>query len=292
MNSSKDIFLAGLDRVRGYWRLGRAVEGVILAIGVTCGVLLLSVLYDRWDSSSTFVRYNLAINLYLTLPYVLFEGGLKHAFFRKPDEFFAGLVQAKNASIGDCVMEALKISRGQALDRPVDERESEAILSRAAAAVGKTGIGMAGGRKLIYFTLTSILCVTSMMIYLSNAGPAGRTSMDRVLMPWAAIPPYTTVDLIVEPAGEVEVDEGESLAFRAKAAYRPGEKGAAIQPSIHWTIAGKASSATMTAHPPMGQEPAHFIHRFDSINQEMDIHISAGDAASNPVRVKLRARRT
>ncbi len=268
------------------------MEGIILAIGVTCGVLLLSILYDRWDAGGAFVRYNLAINLYLTLPYALFEGGLKHALFRKPDDFFARLIQTKNPALGDCVVEALKLGRGENLDRPVDARETETLMSRAAEAVGKAKFGLLADRKLAGFTLIAIACVGLLTAYLSTAGPAGRASMDRVLMPWAAIPPYTAVELTVEPMGEVEVEEGQPLAIRVKAAYRPGEKGAAIQPSIHWTVSGKKTSAAMSEDQPMGPKPSQFIHRFDSIKQEMDIHISAGDAASNPLKVKLRGRRS
>ncbi len=114
MSTTTDAYprlMTALEEVRRQWRLHKILEGVLLTLAGTLGVLALLVAADNLFHPGQAGRVLLAGVLWGGLILAVMSLVVKHFLEDRRDDFFAALVERKHPEMHNTIINALQLGR-------------------------------------------------------------------------------------------------------------------------------------------------------------------------------------
>jgi hypothetical protein len=273
--------LDSVSDLRRRWRSARVIEGGLLAFAVTAGVLLALLALDNTLHPDTLGRGVLALVLWGTLIASVLTLVVKRVLEDRRDDYFAALAEQAFPSLGNRFINALQLGRGNqdghspdlierivrdAADQTADVDLGQSIDPQPSRRAGAVAFGVAAVAALYAVVAPS---------HFANA-------MQRVLLPWADVPPYTSTrvpETGVKP-GDTRVPEGVSVPVTATVEGTIPAR----NPVLH-------RSASDGRWLPLEMKPASETGKFAAVlpaaSDTFDYYITAGDGRSRKFRVTV-----
>ncbi|MGE0608624.1 MAG: DUF4175 family protein, partial [Pirellulales bacterium] len=214
--------LAELDAVRRQWRFQKVLEGALLAGALVLGVLVLVVAADNLLRLGSLGRAVLSLTLWASAAFALFSWVISRWLEDRRDDFFAALVEQKHPELGNRLINALQLGRGN--QQYGSRRLIDAIVGDAATAtadmeladcldwtvVRRAGLAAAVGAGIVL--LYAVLPLWSLNERFGNG-------LARVLLPWADYKPFAATRVAIKSPQEEEtrIPEGASITIEAAA---------------------------------------------------------------------------
>ena len=227
-----------LNTLRRQWRQTKVLEGILLLVAGTAAVLLASVAADHLLHLETLGRFLLAIILYGAMLAGLVALVIRRLLQDRSDDFFAVLAEEKFPQLQSCFINGLQLGRDshngpslarQASDGHKPEAQAkvgfspdliDAIVTDAARVSADLDLvdsvdtrpvkkaGMFAGGLLLFVGGYALLFL-----------PQFSTALQRLLLPFSDIPPYTSTRLeekSIRP-GNTQIPEGSGITVEAHA---------------------------------------------------------------------------
>lgn len=278
MTQAYAILLDQVKLVRKSWRVRRALEGIVLLLAVAVGVAALAVMLDHAAALGEASRWVAFLVIVAAVVGVAVVFLLRPLSARHTDDYFAALVEQRQPSMRNRLINALQLGREAA---PHSPRLVEAIISDGAIAADDLDASHAvAGPAMKRFALGLGAVLAAAAIYGFFAGPAAAVGARRVLMPWADILPFTWTTLDVSPGKPQMLLEGSPLTVHARTGGRYPDEA-----MLHWTDAqGHRRGVRMS-----GEKP-DFTHTFAALDAGFRFYVTAGDARSRTIAVSVEPR--
>jgi hypothetical protein len=206
--------MEALNDVRRQWRLCKLLEGALLTFTGVAVVLLALVAADQLLKLDKAGRSLLALVLWGSLIAGVFVLVVRRWLEDRRDDFFAALVEQKNPTLNNQLINALQLGRGH--QNGHSPRLIAAIIHDAAEATAD--LPMAGSldwRYARWFGLSALGAGLLIVLYALVGGPFFTTSLARVLLPLAEIDPYTATQVAVVHEKD-RVAEGNPVQITAE----------------------------------------------------------------------------
>ncbi|MBI1367708.1 MAG: hypothetical protein GC162_03550 [Planctomycetes bacterium] len=268
--------------VRQAWRFRRAVETIMLTLGVAAAVLTATSALDQWIAFGHVGRVVQAACVYGAA-----LAAARHASrtlrTAHHDDFFAAMIERRHPASRNRIINALQLGREATWTAPA---LIEAIIEQGAIAMDDLEAGRVASEPAMRRYTAGLLIAAALLAgYAGVGGPGARVSMARVLMPLASIEAFAWTDVTVTPTGTVHVLEGAALKIEAKVSARAGSA-AVSEASVRWTDeVGRMRRAEMTAGP-----GGAFSYTMPAVDVGLRFVVTAGDATSGQTRVIVDAR--
>jgi drug/metabolite transporter superfamily protein YnfA len=284
MSSTMDAYprlMAALNEVRGQWRLHKILEGALLTLAGTLGVLSLLVAADNLLHPGPFGRLLLAGVLWGGLIVAIFSLIVKRILEDRRDDFFAALVECKHPELHNTLINALQLGRDHT--RGYSRNLIEAIIHDADRMLLDSEVNDAVDRqptkRAAFCAIAGLLLVAG---YAGAMTPRFFNGLARVLLPISDIEPYTTTRIPaknVEP-GNSKVPEGKPVAIVVKVeGVIPGSA------RVHRRV---ANGGTWQVNEMTADSATEGVFRFTvpQVGASFDYFITAGDARSATFRIE------
>jgi len=260
--------------VRRMWRARRVAEGLILMLAVALLAVTVLTAVDQALDLGPAGRWLAALILWGSVVAGLWYGPVRPSVATHGDDYFAALMEQRLPSLGNRLINALQLGREE---HPPAPRLVEAIVAdgiRAGESV-EPGRAVTGpGLRRNTLLLAGVLVLAA--VYFLWAGAAGGTHLLRILLPAADMPPFTwtRVRAGLEPGDRLL--EGSALTVTATMTGR-----AVDEALLHWTdAAGRERTVGMER-----AEPGGFAHTFPAVQDDLSVHVTAGDGRSERLTV-------
>jgi hypothetical protein len=217
MTQTYPQLVESLNTLRRQWRMYKVLEGVLLALAGTAGVLVLLIAADNILQLEPAGRLVLSVVLWGTLLVSLSGLVVRRVLEDRRDDFFAALVEQKHPELRNQLINALQLGRGNI--NGFSPRLIEAIVDDAARATADLEMTeSADGRPLKRAALAALAVAICIGLYASLPWLAPRfwNGLARVLLPIADIPAYTATRIGDIHPGNTQVPEGETVSIKAK----------------------------------------------------------------------------
>src|SRR4051812_23953793 len=200
--------LSGLAPVRRRWRGARVAEGWLLLTATAAGALLVTAAADNALRGGPTIRWVLAAVLYGGTLFAAARWPLRRHGEDRRDDFFAAAAEQAQPELGGRIVSAVQLGRG--LDYGSPEIVA-AVVRDAAASADQIDPDRCVDLRAVRRALTAAGCAAvALAAYALAFGPRWVNGTQRVLAPWAHVPPYSRTILgarSVRP-GNVCVPEG------------------------------------------------------------------------------------
>ena len=276
----------GLSGLRREWRFQKLLEGCLLAVTLTATVLVLSVAADNLLKLDVVGRAMFAAAVWGSAIFGFLTWVARRWLEDRRDDFFAALVEERHPELGNQLINALQLGRGNHYG---SRRLIEAIVDDAAVATADLRmadcldwrsvrrIGAAAAVVLFVIVAYATLPVWA----LSERFGSG---LSRIMAPWANIPPYTAtrIDESDVSPGDTRFPEGAAVPIEATVTgdYVPSEA---------WLVrrGDGAERWRRTAMRP--QESADGAFKFSVLEADtsFDYYIASGDGRSRTFHVEI-----
>jgi hypothetical protein len=269
-----------LAELRWQWRMRKVLEGALLALAGTAGVLLAGVTADNVLHLEPAGRAAVAALLWATLVLALAALVLRRWLEDRRDDFFAALVERRYPELHNRLINALQLGRGRA--NGFSPRLIEAIISDAAEATAEldltTSLDRRPMRRAVGLALAAGLAIA---VYALLLTPRFVNGLARVLLPSADLPAHTATRILewsVKP-GNSRGPEGAPVQVEVKVA---GDMPATAQ--LVRRSSDRTQSAAMQPDPAAGD-----TFRFSVLQpaESFDYYITAGDGRSATYHVEI-----
>jgi hypothetical protein len=285
MNSMTDAYprlMAALAEVRGQWRLHKILQGALLTLAGTLGVLALLVAADNLFHPGQAGRLALAAVLWVGLILAVMSLIVRRFLEDRRDDYFAALVERKHPEMRNTLINALQLGRDHTkgfsrnLIAAIIRNADRMLLdSEVADAVDRQPTKRAAG-----FALAGMALIA---LYATAMTPRFANGLARVLLPVSDIEPYTRTRIPaknVEP-GNTKTPEGKPVEMVVKvegvipASARLHRR---VSGGAHWQV-NEMTADSATAG----------VFRFNvpQVGSSFDYFISAGDAKSPTFRIDV-----
>ncbi|MBY0230849.1 MAG: hypothetical protein K2W96_16300 [Gemmataceae bacterium] len=266
--------LAVLEDVRRQWRTQQVLRGSLLALGGTLAVLLLSVIADNLLHLPVGGRVALSLLLWGSLAGLVLGFVVRKVVEDRRDDYFASLVERRYPAMRNSVINALQLGRDNTpgFSKPL----IEAIVADADKALAQAEAGEAVDRRPTRRAAWWLLGVVgALALYAGVFQARFLNGLARVLLPVAAIDPYTRTRVTDVAPGDSKVPEGQPVTITAKAEGVP-------QPA--W-LYRKGASGTWTGERMAGEDGA-FSFKVPQAGSSFDYYVLAGDGRSPTYRIE------
>jgi hypothetical protein len=216
---SYPLLIESLSQLRRQWRQQQVLEGILLAVGGTVGVLMVAVAADNLLHLGTLGRVALAVLLWGTLLFALLRLVVRRVLEDRRDDFFAALVEQKHPELRNQLINGLQLGRASPNGfSPVLVQAIVHDAVRATADLEMTDSVDAKPLKRAAVVTGAILLV--LIGYAVVFSPRFANGLARVLLPGADIAPYTATRILEESVkpGNARVPEGAAVTIEAKVA--------------------------------------------------------------------------
>lgn len=214
MTEAYPRLIESLNDLRRQWRMKKVTEGVLLAIGGACAVVITVVAADNLLQMDTLGRLFLALVLWGTLAVALLGLVVRRCLEDRRDDFFAALVEQKHPELHNQLINALQLGRGN--QNGHSPRLIEAIVDDAANATADLEMNNSLDSKPVKrASLLALVAVLAIAVYAAAFAPRFANGLARVLRPVADIPPYSATIVTIKGQGE-NVAEGEPISVEAR----------------------------------------------------------------------------
>jgi hypothetical protein len=273
--------LEALNDLRRHWRMQKRLEGILLALAGTIGVLLVVVAADNLWRLQKAGRLLLAAVLWGTLLASLAAFVVRRWREDRRDDFFAALVEQKHPELHNQLINALQLGRGQA--NGFSPRLIEAIVNDAVNATAdldlNAGLDHQAVKRAALVALGALVLIAG---YAAAFTPRFTNGLARVLLPLADLPPYTATRLVAQSIqpGNSTVPEGKPLVFKVEVAGTVPTNAQLVR----MTGSDHHQAAVM---PPDKAAEKVFTSLPIQANESFDYYIRAGDARSATYHVEV-----
>jgi len=280
-----------IDLTRHAWRLRRAMEGALLILAVALAAATALALADRWAAPGVGGRLLLAALGWAAVLATAWGALFRPLAAHHHQDFFAALLEERLGLAGHLI-NAVQLGRAATAGAPAPLPAPalvEAIVKDAARHVDeiephRAVRGPAMRRHALFAGAGALLAAGAWF----GGGPPLQTSFQRVLLPTAAIAPFTwtQVDVAVTApetfAERGRILEGTPVALRITTTGRPpGEA------QIHWRM-GEGPPRTARATPT--DAPDVFTFRLPDPAADLTLRATAGDGQSASLHLPVDAR--
>lgn len=270
MSQAYTQLIETIHDARRAWRAHRAIEGAVLALAVFIAVTLIAAVIDRLLAPGTLGRHLLGLSVYALTMAAIGRALVRPLMRHHSEDYFAALLEQRTPDLRNRLINAVQLGRRQA-DTPTPFIEAvvkDGVNATEGLAPAQASRGPALARHAAALAASILLALSFWLA----AGPAAPVSAQRVLMPAAAIAPFTWthVQLALEP--DQRVLEGAAVTASITTTGR-----AVDEARLHWRSAdGRAHSARLTPEP-----DGTFEHRFASVDAPLTVRATAGDGHSH-----------
>jgi len=272
-------YLTLLDQVqlvRRMWRVRQTLEGLLVAGAVVIAIAVVVTGLDQAADFGWVGRSVLALILWGSLGVSLWLRVAGPALTRHGDDYFAALMEHRLPSLGNRLINGLQLGREA---NPPAPRLVEAIVADGIHAVDDVEPARAvAGPALARRAGALAVALLVAGAYFVWAGPAGRTSLLRILHPFADIPPFTWTRLAVDVEPGTRLLEGSSLTVKATTTGRLADEA-----TLHWTDAGDRRRTLRMER----AGSCKFAHTFPVVESDLTLHVNAGDAHSAALHIAV-----
>lgn len=269
----------GMQTLRGHWRAQRIIEGTLYACSVALIGLVAVVLLDNLLHPDAVGRLLLALLFWATLAVGAVRWIMHRVMEDHRDDFFAALMEQKHPHLGNRVINALQLGRGNAIGAPA---LIDAIVRDGAHAVADVDAkSCLDQRPLQRAGIMALAIFALLFIYGMVQGARFNNGLARVLLPWASIPPFTATrvdDSSVTP-GDARVAEGEAVTFLCRV------KGPIPPQAQLWRRGGDNTWRAVVMLP--ADSPDSFVYSTPQVSESCDYFIQANDGRSKIFRVTV-----
>jgi hypothetical protein len=256
-----------------------AAQALLLVAIAAAATLLLSTLADQGVQLGGVGRVVAALLVYGTAAIVFWRAS-RALRIRHSEDYFAALVEQNTPRLHGRIINALQLGRDKA---PGMAKVIDAIVLEGQEALETVDL-RAVVRSAWLGRLAAVLGATALvwLAYFWIAGPAVPISVRRVLLPWAAIEPFTYTQLELRPAEPQRLLEGLPLSVEATARDRTG-----AAPPERATIAWRDAAGRERRVEMKSAGDGTFAYMFPSVDSSMTLRVSAGDATSRELSVAI-----
>ncbi len=273
--------MAALEEVRGQWRLHKILEGALLTLAGTLGVLALLVAADNLFHPGQPGRLALATILWGGLILALLSLVVKRFLEDRRDDFFAALVERKHPELRNTLINALQLGRDHTkgfsrnlIDAIIRDADRMLVDSEVADAVDRQPT-----KRAAIFALAGVVLVAG---YATAMTPRFANGLARVLLPISDIEPYTRTRILVK-----NVQPGNSKTPESKPVEMLVKVEGVIPTSarLHRRIKG----GNWQVNEMLADSVTEGVFRFTvpQVSASFDYFISAGDTKSQMFRIDV-----
>lgn len=285
MTASYKQLQSQINGLRFHWRLRRGVEGVFFLLTVSALLLCLAAWIDWINPLGHGVRWSIWLLAIVTLGWLLWRVVIVPTTAYYSDAYFAVLAESRQPGMENKLINAVQLGKDQQTIAPT---LLEALIADAMTAMSRVQAGLVTHRPALSRNgMAAVGASVLLCLFLWLAGPGGRTALERVLLPWATITPFTWTTLNLTPAQSVHMLQGEPLDVTITWQGRQPSS-----PAIHWVTGDGmhrslplSQSATSSATPDQTM-----TYRFESVQLPMHVFATGGDGQSEKLEVSLEPR--
>jgi len=268
-----------ISLVRRAWRARRMLEGALAVAAAACAALAAAVVVDLAFDPGIGGRVFLLLMVLAATAYAAWRWWIREVAQRHGDDYFAALVESRNPTLGNRLINALQLGRA-ADDR--SQRVIDRIVADGVKALDDVDpTGSVASPRLKQSSLAAGGAVVLLIAVLLVLGPGARTSLARVLLPWSSTPPFTWTQVTIDPDEPVRVLEGEAVTIDARVGGRPVEQ---------VILEVRDAAGERRAHAMRAIDDATFRHRFPAVDRSFTFAAIAGDGRSESGQIIVDAR--
>ncbi|HQU44961.1 MAG TPA: hypothetical protein PK867_19250, partial [Pirellulales bacterium] len=192
------------------------------------------------------------------------------------DDFFAALAESRHPELANRLINGLQLGRGT---EPGSPRLIEAIVRDAVSATAELDMADALDRRPLGRS-ASLLAITVFLLVCYSFSPRFANGLERVLAPWADIPPYTATQVAKVTPGDKQVIEGSPVPITAELA--------GVLPDTAQLLLHQGDGRKPLAMRPLdSKRPGLFGVTLREANESFDYYIAAGDGRSRHYRISV-----
>jgi len=273
--------ISAVDELRRRWRLQKLIEGCLLVLAGSAGVLVAVVAADNLLGSGTTGRLLLAAALWGTLAVAVLHWVVHRWMDDRRDDFFAALAERGHPEFRNGLINALQ------LGRVTQPGYSPQLVARivADAATATEGVDLSDSLDTRPAKRAGALAgatVSVMILYALVFSPRFFNGLARVLLPVADVAPYTATrvfDDSIRP-GNARVPEGSTVAIRA-------QLGGVIPPSARLLRRSGGGPWATSEMGPDQKTGGLFAAAVPQVAESFEYQVVAGDGRSQTYRVQV-----
>lgn len=280
---SYTALLAALNDLRRVWRWQRTWEGLLLTLTATLLMFFAVVLADNLLQGSPWSRLLLAFVLWGVALAALGRWVIVRRLEDRRDDFFAALVEQHNPTLRNRLINALQLGRGDQRGHSADL--IDAIIEDASRATADLEMERSLDPRPLRRAGLYLGAAVLLLLGYAMVSPAKFSNgAQRVLLPLAAIPPYTHTripDANVLP-GDTSVAENDALRIEATVE--------GVVPSSANLVLDFGTRRESRSMQPDPNAPERFRAEISALTESFRYQIEAGDGRSRSFAVEVVAR--
>jgi hypothetical protein len=263
--------LASLNVLRGQWRRITLLQGGLLTVAGLLGLVALFVLLDNLLQPGSFLRAVFFLAILAGTGVLAFQRMVRYLLEERRDDFFAALVEEKNPSLKNRLINALQLGRGnQDGHSPmlIEKIVSDAADATAEMELGKSIDTRPLRKALGLFAAAGVVIAIYALVFpqwFSNG-------LRRVAMPLSDIPAYTRTRIAEVKPGNTRVPEGDSFVIEVRTeGVVPGSA------TLHRQLNDRWQEVPMQPDP---VNPFTFRVELKAVTESFPYYVTAGDGRS------------
>ncbi|VTS01760.1 DUF3488 domain-containing protein [Tuwongella immobilis] len=266
--------MAALTELRRAWKRRQLLIGALQTLTIAAGLLLIGTLIDTLFRVSDVGRVVIFLGMLLGCVGALLNGVVRPLMEDRRDDFFAMLIEEKHPELRNRLINALQLGRAN------EPGQSEVLVDRIVHDAAQATSEIEVRSSLEWDTFRRVMMrlgVVVAMVTVASVliGPRWLTAMQRLLLPWQELPPFTAtriLDADVQP-GDTRVPENDPVMIRVQV---QGEIPAEAE------LIREAADGTLQRVPMQvdAENPARFRAALTGGDQSYRYRIVAGDGQS------------
>ena len=270
------VLVDQIDELRRRWRALQLGEGVLRTVSLLIAIVIAAVAADNLFWPSTGGRTLLLGIVVVGLLLAMMAWIVRRWLEERRDDFFAALAESRHPDLNNRLINGLQLGRGT---EPGSPRLIEAIVRDAVAATADMELADSLDRRPLGRSV-GVLAAAAVVLGVYALSPRFTNGLERVLAPWADIPPYTATQIAKVIPGDKQVMEGSPVPIAAELA--------GVLPDAAQVMMRSGESWKPLAMRPLdAKRPELFGFTVREADESFDYYIGAGDGRSRHYRINV-----
>lgn len=270
------VLVRQIDELRRRWRMGRVAEGATRTLAVAAAAVIAAVACDNLLWPGTGGRWVLLASLVAMTFAAVGVWIVRRWLDDRRDDFFAALAESRHPELENRLINGLQLGRGT---EPGSPRLIEAIVRDAVFATAELDLADALDRRPIR-RAAGALAVGVFLLACYSFSPRFFNGLQRVLAPWADVPPYTATQVAKVTPGDKQVIEGSRVPVTA-------QLDGVLPDAVKLVIQQGEGEKPLAMRPLDAKRPGLFGVTLREANQSFDYCVAAGDGRSRHYRISV-----
>jgi hypothetical protein len=270
------VLVSKIDELRKQWRMLQVGEGALRTFALVATAVMVVVACDNLLWPSTGGRTLLLLLLAAAALFSVANWVVRRWLEDRRDDFFAALAEARHPELRNRLINGLQLGRG---NEPGSPRLIEAIVHDAVSAAADVEVVDSLDRRplrraAIFFAVAAIFLAGY------SLSPRFANGLERVLAPWADIPPFTATQVAKVTPGDKQVIEGSPVPITVQLmGSLPDAAQLLMKAGDDWK--------PLPMRSPDPKRPELFGFTLREANESFDYYIAAGDGRSKQYRINV-----